>query len=153
MHTIDMTRGFSIIHYVEATPEQAWYAWTEPVAIAQWWHLPLTSTPVEELEYDVRVGGHYIYTSIHHETEQRMVSGGIFREVQPYSRLVFTWGAPSFEPEHLPVATVTFEPTSDGTYMTFALAGVDGQAGDGAHYDTWANGMANLKTYLAQTAH
>ena len=152
MQTADMTKGFSIIRYVAATPEQLWHAWTEPDAIAQWWHLPLTSTPREELEFNVRPGGHYIYTSLHHETEERLVSGGVFQQVQPYHHFSFTWGAPGLDPEHLPLVTVNFEPVPDGTHVLFELQGLAGEAGDDAYYDTWDVALGNLKEYLTPQA-
>lgn len=70
VHT-DMEQRFSIMRYVPATPEDDWHAWTAPDAIAEWWHLPNTTTPRAELEYDVQVGGSYIYTSIDEQTQER----------------------------------------------------------------------------------
>lgn len=147
----DTTQGFSITRYVPGTPDQVWYAWTTPDAIAQWWHLPNTTTPSAELEYNVVVGGHYIYTSIDDNTEERTVSGGMFQAVDPPNRLVFTWGAPEFDPEDLPVITVTIEEIEDGTYVTLELEGVSGEPGDEAFYDTWDNAMTKLKGYVASS--
>lgn len=146
----DMQQRFSIIRYVLATPEDVWHAWTAPQAIAQWWHLPNTTTPREELEYDVQVGGSYIYTSIDNETHKRLVSGGTFQEVSPPERLVFTWGAPGFDPEDLPVVRVLIEEIDDGCYVTFELKGVSGEPGDGAFYDTWDNALTSLKEYASK---
>lgn len=144
----DMAQGFSMIRYVEATPDQVWHAWTAPDAIAEWWHLPNTSTPREQLEYHVTVGGYYIYTSVHDETHERTVSGGMFQVVDPPDRLVFTWGAPEFSPEDLPVVTVTLDEIDDGTYVTLELEGVPGEPGDESFYDTWDNALAKLKEYV-----
>lgn len=152
MQATDMTQGFTIIRYVEAPPEQVWNAWTDTTAIAQWWHLPLTSTPREELEFDVRVGGHYIYTSIHHETEKRTVSGGVYQEVQPYDHLAFTWGAPGIDPEHLPLITVTLDRVDDGTHMSLEFRGYAGEPGDESFYDTWDAALINLKEFLRPAA-
>lgn len=148
MQAADMTKGFSIVRYIAAPPEAVWQAWTDADAIAQWWHLPLTSTPREELEFDVRPGGTYIYTSLHHETEERLVSGGTYLEVQPYDHFVFTWGAPGLDPENLPVITVRLERVADGTHLMFELKGFDGAAGDDSYFDTWDAAMTNLKEYL-----
>ena len=147
----DMAQRFTIIRYIPATPADVWHAWTTPQAIAQWWHLPHTTTPRDELEYDVQVGGSYIYTSIDGQTQERSVSGGTFREVSPPERLVFTWGAPGFKPAQLPVATVEIEEISDGTYVTFELSGVLGEPGDGAFYDIWDNALTSLRD-CAKTA-
>ena len=149
MNTTNLAQGFTIIRYVEATPAQVWDAWTEPDAIAQWWHLPNTTTPREGLEYNVHVGGYYIYTSIDDVSGERTVSGGTFQDVTPHERLVFTWGAPGFDPEDLPVATVTLEETNDGTYVSFEIEGVSGEPGDESFYDTWYHALNRLKEYLA----
>ena len=92
MQDTDMTQRFTITHYVPGTPRQAWDAWTNPAAIAQWWHLPQTTTPVHGLEYDVRVGGLHICTSIHDESgEPDGFWWRVSHEVLPPRRLVFTW--------------------------------------------------------------
>lgn len=145
----DMTQRFTITHYVPGTPRQAWDAWTDPTAIAQWWRLPQTTTPAHELEYDVRVGGPYIYTSIDDATGHRTVSGGVFHEVMPPHRLVFTWGAPELGREDLPIVTIKIDETSDGCYVELTLEGFSGEPGDGAFYDTWDHALARLKDYVA----
>ncbi|HEY4558066.1 MAG TPA: SRPBCC domain-containing protein [Enteractinococcus sp.] len=152
MQTTDMTQRFTIARYMPAPLDEVWRAWTKPDAIAEWWHLPETKTPREELEFDVRVGGSYIYTSIHNETHHRTVSGGTFQEVTPPRRLVFTWGAPDFNPERLPIVAVNLDETSDGTYVMFELVGVAGEPGDNGFYDTWDQALARLKAYVGSSA-
>lgn len=149
MQEIDMTQRFSMTHYVQGTPRETWDAWTNPAAIAQWWHLPESSAPEHGLEYDVRVGGSYIYTSINGETGKRSVSGGVFREVVPPHRLVFTWGVPQLERDDLPLVTVEIEETEDGSYVALTLDGFSGEPGDGAFYDIWDQALVRLKEYVA----
>lgn len=153
MQDTDMTQRFTITHYVPGTPRQAWEAWTKPAAIAQWWHLPQTTTPVHELEYDVRVGGSYIYTSIHDESGERSVSGGVFHEVLPPRRLVFTWGAPELRRDALPLVTIEIDETTDGSYVELTLEGFSGEPGDGAFYDTWDQALIRLKDFVAAQPH
>ena len=153
MPQTDMTKRFTITHYVPSTPRETWEAWTKPAAIAQWWHLPGTTTPAHELEYDVRVGGSYIYISLHEETGERTVSGGVFQEVMPPHRLVFTWGAPNLNSTNLPVVSVEIDETSDGSYVALTFAGYSGEPGDGAFYDTWNQALIRLKEYVAAQNH
>ncbi|HEV2529690.1 MAG TPA: SRPBCC domain-containing protein [Thermomicrobiales bacterium] len=131
---IDMTRGFTLVRMVEATPREVWEAWTAPDVAAQWWHPRGMSTPRESVEIDSRVGGRYTYTMVSDETGERFVTGGIYRELVPFERLVFTWGAPDGDPDETPVIMITLEPAGEHTRMTFDLRGVDGAKGDGFFY-------------------
>lgn len=153
----DASPGFTIVRTFDAPPEEIWAAWTEPDRAAQWWHPRATSTPRESVAIDVRVGGRYTYTMVDDATGQRVVTRGIFREVVPFERLVFTWGEPdgTFSwgevdgvPVATPVVTVTLEPVGDGTRMTFDLRGVAGTPGDGSFHDGWAEVLDALGEYL-----
>ncbi|NWN88917.1 MAG: SRPBCC domain-containing protein [Micrococcaceae bacterium] len=149
MSKTDMTQAFTMIRNLDATPQQVWHAWTDPDAISDWWHPRDTSTPREEVEVDVRVGGHYIYTMVNDGTGERVVTGGVYKEVIPPKRLVFTWGEPGGDPEDTPVVTVTLEPDNNATLMTFELRGFSGQPGDGFVYDGWDEALDALEEYLA----
>lgn len=54
----------------------------------------LPSTPLETISFDVREGGRYRYTMVNIETGEEFPTGGVFLEVVPFERLVFTWGYP-----------------------------------------------------------
>lgn len=149
MNNTDMAQAFTIMRHLKATPPQVWHAWTDPDAIAQWWHPRNTSTPREEVEVDAQVGGHYVYTMVNDDTGERVITGGVYKEVAPYERLVFTWGEPGADPDDTPVVTVTLQPEDDGTLMTFELRGVTGQPGDGFFYDGWDEALDVLEEYLA----
>ena len=73
---------------------------------------------------------------------------GSFREMQPYTRLSFTWGYPDGDQNDQPVATVTFQPDGGRTRMTFDLRGVEGKQGDGFFYDGWDQVLDSLETYI-----
>jgi len=147
--TTDMAKAFTITRSLNATAQQVWHAWTDPDAIADWWHPRNTSTPREEVKVDVRVGGHYRYTMVNDDTGERVVTGGVYKEVAPYERLVFTWGEPGADPKKTPVVTITLEPEENGTRMIFELRGVSGQPGDGFFYDGWDEALDVLEEYLA----
>lgn len=147
---IDMTQRFSMTHYIEGTPRQTWDAWTRPEAISQWWHLPDSTAPLYGLEYDVRAGGNYIYTSIDNETGDRSVSGGVFHEVVPPHRLVFTWGVPKLANGNLPLITIEIDETEDGSYIQLTLEGFSGEPGDGAFYDIWDQALVRLREFVAK---
>lgn len=149
MSKTDMNQAFTLVRSLNATPQQVWHAWTDPDAISAWWHPRNTSTPREEVEVDLRVGGHYVYTMVNDETGERVVTGGIYQDIAHYERLIFTWGEPGADPDDTPLVTVTLEPESNGTRMTFELRGVSGHSGDGFFYDGWDEALDALEQHLA----
>lgn len=149
MNKTDMTQGFTMTRMLDATPEEIWHAWTNPDAIAEWWHPRNTSTPREEVEVDLRSGGHYRYTMINDSTGDRIVSGGVYLELDPPRRLVFTWGDTGSDPQETPVIAVSLEPAERGTMMTFELRGVHGEPGDEFFYDGWAEVLDVFEEHLS----
>ncbi|WP_161498846.1 SRPBCC family protein [Cryobacterium aureum] len=83
---IDTSKGFTIVSTYDATPDEVWTAWTDADAAAQWWFPRGTRTPRETAEIDARVGESYVYTMVNDATGDKVVSGGIFREVRPLER-------------------------------------------------------------------
>ena len=148
---IDATKGFTLVRTFDAIPEDVWQAWTDPDLAAQWWHGRGGSTPRESVEIDARVGGRYIYTMVNDATGDKVVTGGIYREVVPFERLVFTWGYPDGDPDDQPVVTISLEPDGERTRMTFDLRGVEGTKGDGFFYDGWEQTLDSLGEYLVSS--
>lgn len=156
----DSSKGFTLVRTFEATPEEIWKAWTDPGSAAQWWHPLGASTPREAVEIDARAGGRYTYTMVNDATGETVVTSGVYREVTPFRRLVFTWGEPDGVftwgesdgvPNATPVITVTLEPIAAGTRMTFELRGVHGASGDGSFYDGWQGVLVSLGAYVEQS--
>ena len=72
----------------EATPARVWQAWTDPELFKRWWGPKDYTCPVCKI--DLRVGGKYIASMRAPNGQDLMWSGGVFREITPTSRLVFT---------------------------------------------------------------
>ena len=71
----------------KATPAQVFKAWTEPAQLAQWMGGPeITSV---DAKADVRVGGRYQIRMTKANDEHNV--SGVYREVVPNEKLVFTW--------------------------------------------------------------
>lgn len=136
------TPEFTITRTLNARRELVWRAWTEEKELAAW----LPSTPLESISFDVREGGHYRYTIVNIETGEEYPTGGVFLDVVPFERLVFTWGHPG-DPNS-PVATLTLTERGDRTEMIFHLRGVAGHPGDQYFYDGWSNALDTLTTHL-----
>jgi uncharacterized protein YndB with AHSA1/START domain len=89
---------FTITRTLNARRELVWRAWTEEKELADW----LPSTPLETISFDVREGGRYRYTMVNIETGEEYPTGGVFLDVVPFERLVFTWGYPDDPIENSP---------------------------------------------------
>lgn len=83
---------FSITRVFPARRELVWQAWTDETELAQWLH-PF-GVSADSVSFDVRVGGRYRYTMTNDTTGERFPTGGEYIEVEPFDRLVFTWGNP-----------------------------------------------------------
>ncbi|WP_218220298.1 SRPBCC domain-containing protein [Nesterenkonia sp. Act20] len=92
---IDESKGFTLARTFASTPDEIWSAWTNPDEAAQWFSSENAFTPRDSVEMDVRVGGRYAYTIVNSTEGARYLTGGVYREVSPYERLVFTWGTPA----------------------------------------------------------
>ncbi len=147
---IDTTKGFTLTRELDATPDAIWSAWTDPDQVADWWHGRGGSTPRESVHLDVRVGGEYSYTMVDGISGEAVVTAGVYREIAPGERLVFSWGLPDAPDDDRPVVTVTITPLGELTRLGVELRGVDGVAGDGFYYDGWASVLDELVQHLGQ---
>ncbi len=73
-----------------APQEKAFAAWTEPERIAKWLGRSNAQAITEVIEQDLRPGGRYRFHITSPEGKHYKLIG-TYREVSPYSRLVFTW--------------------------------------------------------------
>lgn len=135
---------FTIVRTLNARRELVWRAWTEKNDLAAW----LPSTPLESISFDVREGGRYRYTMVNKQTGQEYHTGGVFLDVIPFERLVFTWGSPDDPVEGTPVVTLTLTAQGERTEMIFHLRGFAGHPGDQYVYDGWSGTLDNLATHL-----
>lgn len=139
------TPEFTITRTLNAGRELVWRAWTEAKELAAW----LPSTPLESISFDVREGGRYRYTMVNSETSEEFHTGGVFLDVVPFERLIFTWGYPDAPIEDSPVVTLTLTANGDNTEMTFHLRGFAGHPGDQYVYDGWSDTLDDLEKHLS----
>jgi len=138
---------FTITRTFDARRELVWKAWTDEAELAQWLH-PFGVT-TDSVAFDVRVGGRYSYTMTNIETGQTFPTGGEFVEVEPYDRLVFSWGEPDAAVDDAPRITLTFLDRGEQTELVFHLRGFEGKPGDGFVYDGWDEALTNIGRHLA----
>lgn len=143
----ETTQEFSITRTFDAPRELVWRAWTEETELADW--LRPFGVSTDSVSFDVRVGGSYTYTMTNDETGEKFPTGGVFLEVEPLDRLVFTWGEPGAPLDAAPVITLTFTARDDRTELVLHLRGLGGEPGDGFVYDGWDEALSNFGRHLA----
>jgi uncharacterized protein YndB with AHSA1/START domain len=120
-------RGFTLRRILNAPRDLVFQAWTDPAHL-QWFFNPSTPRPSEPIEVDLRVGGAWRVKMVINDNLQYF-TGGVYREIVPGEKLVFTWGAldgwpeiDSERPDDCPVVTVTLNDIGEKTEMIFQVA-------------------------------
>ena len=140
------TRPSLTIHrHIKAPPAAVFAAWTEPAKIVGWWGTKDSVT--FHAQTDLRVGGRFAVGFRTPDGEEHNVSG-VYREIVPDAKLVFTWAWRS-TPERESQVTVTLKPDGGGTRMTlFHELFFDVTARDN-HQGGWGQTMDRLEAYFA----
>jgi uncharacterized protein YndB with AHSA1/START domain len=127
-----------------ASPAKVFAAWTDPQKLASWFG-PEQVTEVSA-ETDVRVGGRYHIKAVTPTDEHNV--GGVYREVVPNEKLVFTWAWQSM-PERESIVTVLFKPDGDGTLLTLTHEQFFDEPARDRHQQGWTGALEKLAKYLA----
>jgi uncharacterized protein YndB with AHSA1/START domain len=119
----------------EASPANVFRAWTDPDRLG-WFYNDAQPIPTEPIEVDLRVGGVWRQLMVISE-QTSYYTGGVYREIVPDEKLVFSWGAvdgwPELDPdrpEDSPLVTVTFSPTGRATELRLNVKLPEGAARD-----------------------
>ena len=127
-------------------PEKVWRAWTDPEALKRWWG-PGKGEPVSLAELDVRVGGRFRIVFGGPDGKMHECAG-IYREVAPNRKLVFTWCWPNTTPERVSVVTISFLASGKGTELSFRHEQLFDEAARDGHKRGWTEALAKLETFL-----
>lgn len=99
--------SLTLVRRLKATPSSVYAAWTDPKAIAQWFGPH--HTHVVSAETDVRVGGKFRVVMRETESGELHDVSGVYREVEPERKLVFSWAWVSI-PDRESLVTVLLHP-------------------------------------------
>jgi uncharacterized protein YndB with AHSA1/START domain len=126
-------------------PEKVWRAWTDPQALRKWWGPG--HEPVSLAQLDVRVGGRY-----------RIVFGGpdgkayechgVYKEVVPQRKLVFSWNRPDLAPGPESLVTVELRAAGNGTQLVFRHEQFADDAVRDDHQQGWSGTLDKLAAFL-----
>ena len=129
-----------------AAPEKVYAAWADPQKLAQWFGPASVEAGSVKADIDLRVGGSY-RISFNANGQYNQV-GGVYREVVPNERLVFSWAWHS-TPERESLVTVLLKPDGAGTLLTFHHEQFADATARDNHERGWTELFAKLENYLA----
>ncbi|MDY0884493.1 SRPBCC domain-containing protein [Dongia soli] len=125
-------------------------AWADPAQSRQW--MGPRGFTATEVTQDARPGGIWRLCLRADDGSRELWQGGVFREITPPERLVFTfaWDDAAGCPGHEMLVTVTFAEREDGTtLMTFRQELFDTIENRDGHRDGWDSTFDRLADHLA----
>ncbi len=128
-----------------APAEKVYAAWTKPEQIVKWFGPD--SGKVTKAETDVRVGGRYTLVFHSEDGEEHSVSG-VYREVKPNEKLVFTWAWRS-TPERESLVTILIKPDDEGAILTLTHEQFFDEAARDRHQYGWTGSLNKLEKLFA----
>jgi uncharacterized protein YndB with AHSA1/START domain len=137
--------SLTIKRRLKAPPAKVFAAWIDPEKVKGW----MGSGEIKALrvECDARVGGRYRWVMKSPDGEEHDVSG-VYREVVPNQKLVFTWAWKS-TPERESLVTVEIKPDGDGSLFTLTHEKFfDAEARD-RHQGGWNGALDKMEKYFS----
>ena len=137
--------SLTLVRQIKAPPAKVYAAFTQPEKMARWWGPH--NTEVVRAEADPRVGGRFRVIMRDTDGEQHDVSG-IYREVEPDRKLVFSW-AWITTPERESQVTVSLQPIQEGTELTLLHEQFFDEAARDGHREGWSEALERLERQFA----
>ncbi|MGX9426323.1 SRPBCC family protein [Bradyrhizobium sp. LeoA1S1] len=141
--------GLALTRRLRARPEKVYAAWTEPENLVQWFGPANVKPGSVQAELDVRAGGRYRISFTGNDGEYHQV-GGVYREVVPNERLVFTWAWHS-TPERESLVTVSLRSDGAGTLLTFHHEQFVDETARDDHERGWSESLGKLEKFVTST--
>ena len=141
-------RALVITRVLDAPRELVFKVWTQPEHLVRWWGPKDFTAP--HLKMDVRPGGSY-RANIRSPDGTDYWMRGVYREVVPPERLVFTFAWEEDGERGLDtLVTVTFADQGGKTRLTFQQGVFKSVADRDSHQDGWSQCLDRFATYLAE---
>jgi uncharacterized protein YndB with AHSA1/START domain len=142
-------RELVIARIFDAPSHLVFQAWTQPDRAARWWGPQGFVTTYCNM--DVRPGGTF-RVCMRSPAGAEHWKQGVYREVVPPERLVFTfaWEDAEGKPGHQTLVTVTFAEHGDKTELTLHQAVFESVARRDEHRRGWASTLERFAEYLAK---
>ena len=147
METVGLKKpSLSLSRHYPASPEKVWRAWTDAEAVKKWWG-PGPGEPVSLAELDVRAGGRF--RIVFGGADGKMHEcAGVYQEVVPNRKLVFTWTWPNTTPERESLVTIVFRASGKGTDTDFKHEQLFDEKVRDDHQRGWTSVLDKLAEFL-----
>ena len=133
---------------MRASPARIFKAWTEPSKLVHWFGPHETEEGSVEAETDVRVGGAYRIRFKTADGQQHDASG-VYQEVVPNEKLVFTWTWLDTPDEQTQI-TITLRGEEGGTMLTLTHALLADEASRASHMTGWTGAIDKLERFVTR---
>jgi uncharacterized protein YndB with AHSA1/START domain len=131
---------------IRAPQQRVFDAWTKPDEVKRW-HSPGPSV-VREADMDLRVGGAWSLLMHNAQGEDHWVRG-VYREVDPPRRIVYTWGWDTPGRATNTVVTVEFHDRGGSTEVVVRHDGLATADDRERHTMGWEAGLGKLEAMFA----
>jgi uncharacterized protein YndB with AHSA1/START domain len=146
----DSDLAIAMTRVLDAPRERVFAAWTDPAQVSRWMGPGEVSAEVEA--WDARPGGQYRIIMRGIPGDGHYAVCGVYREVDPPSRIVFTWAweqdAATRRPGHETLVTVTFRALGRRTEITLRHERFDSAESRDSHNRGWTGVFDKLAQFL-----
>ena len=139
--------SLTIKRRIDAAPAKIYAAWTDPKKIVAWFGPAKVKEGSLRAETDLRVGGSYRINFTREDGEYFQV-GGVYREIVPNERLVFSWAWHS-TPERESLLTISLKPDGAGTLLTLHHEQFFDAAARDGHEKGWIELLGKLEQLVS----
>jgi len=149
----DETIELTLTRRFDAPAAEVFAAWTDPARIGRW--IGPRGVSAEAKQMELRPGGAYA-VAMHLPSGEIRTVRGVYREILPPERLVFTWvwDGEDGKPRHETLVTITFRALGRGevsvTEMTFHHQRFADESTRDHHQVGWIGSFDKLSEFLAQ---
>ena len=139
--------SLKIKRFIKAPPDRVYAAWTDLVQLKKWFGPENVKT--RDLIADVRVGGQFRWECTDPEGKEVTISGE-YRELQPGTKIVFTWRLEEDEDwkNHSSLVTVEFFDREGGTEIRLTHENLPTEPSLEAHTQGWKSAVDKLEKFL-----
>lgn len=129
-----------LTQFIKAPQKKVFEAWVTP-EIAMKWYCPV-GLQVVSFKNDFKVGG--TYEHVMKNGEQKYDTHGKYLEINPYDKLVFTWGPLGMDSS---VVTLLFKPVNGGTEVSLTHEKLP-EDQVASHKEGWTGALLHLSQFM-----
>lgn len=129
---------------INASFQDVFDAWSQPEMLKKWFYPDKPGwKAISTLEF--KVGGHYRHEMIH-EMGQSFVHTGIYKEIVPHKKIVFTWNSHAVTDT---LVTVELKPMNGKTEVTITHELISDEVERRQHQEGWHSCLSHLTKFFS----